>query len=69
MNEIVFENQTGFYFEPNDMNALRKRIKELIKEKKHLKQVGKNARKMVKKNLDWKDISLKIEELLKKISS
>ncbi len=68
MNEIVFENRTGFFFEPNDMNALRKRIKELIKDKKLLRQVGKNARKMVKKNLDWKDISLKIEELLKKIS-
>lgn len=49
--ELVKENETGFLFNPGDMNELREKIECLLKTPENIIRMGMNARKLVESEL------------------
>jgi len=51
--EIIKEDQTGFIVEPNEPKQIAKKIEYLYENKKLLKEMSKNCRKLIEKEFSW----------------
>jgi glycosyltransferase involved in cell wall biosynthesis len=67
MPEVVVEGETGFLIPPNNPAKLASAISKLLKDEKLRKQMGKNARKRVKRYYDWDIITNNIEKIYKSL--
>jgi len=59
--------KTGLLFEPGNEKDFKKKLDYLLENPSEIKRMGKNARKFVKKNFDWKKTVKKYEKIYKKI--
>ena len=51
--EVIRDDQTGFIVEPNEPKQIAKKIEYLYENKKLLKEMSKNCRKLIKKGFSW----------------
>lgn len=55
--EVIVDNKTGFLVEKDNIKQLAEKILILLKNPKKREETGKNARKIVVENHDWKKIA------------
>ncbi len=67
--EIIDDSKNGFLIEPDDVKVLRERIRLLIKDSSLRDKFGINLQKKVRENFDWDKTAVKLEKLLKSLSS
>jgi glycosyltransferase involved in cell wall biosynthesis len=63
LSEIVVDNETGYFFKPNDSNDLYKQLEKLIIDKDLRTKFGENGLKRVKENFSTKQYVTNIEEI------
>jgi glycosyltransferase involved in cell wall biosynthesis len=64
--DIIEENVTGIFAEPDDLTTFRKAIQELVDDSIKRTNMGASARKRIERNFEISNISQKIIELYKK---
>lgn len=63
--ELVKHMETGLLFEPRNERDFKEKLDYLINNPEEIKRMGRNARKFVKKNFDWKRVVKQYEEVYK----
>jgi glycosyltransferase involved in cell wall biosynthesis len=53
LEEVVKEEETGLFYEPNSFQSLAKRIIELIENKNNRERLGEKGRAIVKERFEW----------------
>ena len=61
------KNDNGFVFKRGDVNQLTAHIEKLIKNDKLRKEMGRNGRNLIEKELSWKNIAIKTVELYEEL--
>lgn len=63
IKDIITNNVNGLLVPPKDPHALSEAIIKLLKDKKLLEQLGRNARQLMVERYDWKIITNQIEQV------
>ena len=67
--EVVKNGKTGFVVEYGDINSIVNALEKLILNKSLCYEMGRNARKRIKKLYDWKDSVECMLKIYKRITS
>jgi len=67
INDIITDNETGFYFERLDTNVISRKIIEILNNKDNLKNIGIQGRKHIVLNFDWSIIQNKYANVIKSV--
>jgi glycosyltransferase involved in cell wall biosynthesis len=65
--EIIKDDQTGFIVEPNKPEQIAKKIEYLYENKKLLKEMSKNCRKLIEKEFSWEENVDKLLSVYKEV--